>query len=291
MGRVVKVSRWEHLADFLLFAALERRGRSLAGAPTLAAVVNDEIGRAIAVHGFYEKHLLLAIGDFLLPRAVPNAASSIALDIGANIGNHAIFFSRYFARVIAFEPNPTAAALLRTNLAANNIANVTVCEVGLSDRSETLAFRESPANLGAGRFLSNASAGRPGEKLVAVACGDDVLTGLQQDAPISFIKLDVEGFEERVLRGLAKTLGQHQPLVLYEAWNVEAATSVGNVLQPHGYKFFYSLDRPRISTKLRWLRRFHRLLAGADIHFHPIQNFGEWESPLLIASSRPISDA
>lgn len=289
--RVLKVSRLEHFVDFLLLEALERRGRKLrqSGFPVVAARVNDEIGRAIAVQGLYEKHLLYAIASFLLPRAVPDALSATALDVGANIGNHSMFFAKYFAKVVAIEPNPNAALLLQANLAANGIANVELQQVGLLDQGGSLRFVEEQFNLGASRFVSDedvetSAAGRS----LPVMRGDDLVKALKLSSRVALIKLDVEGLETRVLLGLRETISRDRPLVLFEAWTGKSAAQIADCLRGAGYGFFYSIDRRRILTGSKWMRRMHRILAGADLYLQQVDKFGEWGQPLAAASCSPI---
>jgi hypothetical protein len=58
----------------------------------------DSIGQAIILNGFYERELLQGMCSLVLDK------NSIALDVGANIGNHSLFFSNNFDSVISFEP-------------------------------------------------------------------------------------------------------------------------------------------------------------------------------------------
>ena len=69
-----------------------------------------------------------------------------ALDIGANIGNHTIFFAEIFAKVIAFEPNPKTHSVLIIN--TNNLNNVVCLMVGASSRKTTLNFSVNELNMG-----------------------------------------------------------------------------------------------------------------------------------------------
>jgi hypothetical protein len=80
----------------------------------IAVFANDTIGNAINASGFYEWSELEAIFDFLKPLH-EHFNRSLALDIGANIGNHSIYFSRYFKAVHAFEPHPLTYRILDIN--------------------------------------------------------------------------------------------------------------------------------------------------------------------------------
>jgi protein-L-isoaspartate O-methyltransferase len=95
---------------------------------SVTAPDGDWIGSAIQRTGRpYEQDLLRTLGQFA-------QRSSIVLDIGANIGNHVLYFALVRgSTVYAFEPNPIAAEYLRTNIERNGAGDVRVHEVGLSD--------------------------------------------------------------------------------------------------------------------------------------------------------------
>jgi FkbM family methyltransferase len=288
--RVLKVSRLQHILDAMLLAALERKGRKLrrSDVPIIAARVNDEVGHEIAVQGYYERDLLSAIATFLIPRAIPDAGSAIAVDVGANIGNHSIFFSRYFENVIAVEPNPNAAALLKANLDANSITNVKMMCVGLSDETGTLPFVEHRFNLGASRFRPDEQGSDRHHAVLPVIKGDEAIASMGLTRRIALIKIDAEGFERRVVLGLKETLGKHAPVVLFEALNGKAAVEVADALAANGYRYFYNLDRRRVQTSSVWFRRVYRLIVGSNLYFQQLVHFGDWVHPLIVATVSPI---
>ena len=74
---------------------------------------------------------MLLVEKFL-PEHLQPAQDSMALDIGANIGNHAILFSEFVGQVFASEPNPLAFEILELDV-KNNSQNVTPLNFALSD--------------------------------------------------------------------------------------------------------------------------------------------------------------
>ena len=82
--------------------------------PQLAVLAFDHIGLCINLDGRYEKRTLDLIRNYL-KSVISDLERSVALDIGANIGNHSVYFSDLFEEVFAFEPNPRTFALLRFN--------------------------------------------------------------------------------------------------------------------------------------------------------------------------------
>jgi FkbM family methyltransferase len=136
----------------------------------------------------------------------------VFVDVGSNVGNHAIYAALFLgaARVIAFEPNPLAARILDINLALNQLAgSVTVHHSGLADRSGRASIWISADNLGRARLTSDATGDR---ELVR---GDDVLSGTD----VSFIKIDAEGMELGILDGLQRTIERCRPSMFVEVEN------------------------------------------------------------------------
>ena len=138
-----------------------------------------------------------------------------ALDIGANVGNHAVFLSSACERVYSFEPNDTPGDVYRAALATKE-SNITLFDVGLSDSNETMAFYENSANLGGSSFvrehLPDTSCIK---KMLEVKNADDFIEENDIGA-IDFIKIDVEGFEAKVLSGLSRTIAKHSPIIDFE---------------------------------------------------------------------------
>ncbi|MCB0456605.1 MAG: FkbM family methyltransferase, partial [Flavobacteriaceae bacterium] len=89
----------------------------------------DFIGEEIYAFGLYEKgniNIMLNCLDF------PTEEHSI-LDVGANIGNHTLQFSKHFKQVYAFEPNLLACDVLKLNTAG--IQNIKLFNYGLSNKN------------------------------------------------------------------------------------------------------------------------------------------------------------
>ncbi|HSV40502.1 MAG TPA: FkbM family methyltransferase [Nocardioidaceae bacterium] len=148
----------------------------------------------------------------------------LVLDVGSNVGNHAVYFSKRYpqSRIMVFEPSTEAARLLRLNLAANHCENVdtTYIGVGLSDRAGTAVLRRGgPRNLGGSRIADPqdvvGAQGRGRAQEIRLLTGDEALEG----AAPAFIKIDVEGHEFEALEGLSETIRRHRPRLFVEVNN------------------------------------------------------------------------
>ena len=143
------------------------------------------------------------------------------LDIGANIGNHRLFLARGFSPVYAIEPDPTAYAQLERNIQANPTLDVRAFQVALSDSSGDALFYDIGSGcLGLSGFAANlthldVSRIHYQERRVPHMT-DDTLVDEEGIANIALIKIDTEGHEERVIRGLARTIGRDTPVLAFE---------------------------------------------------------------------------
>jgi FkbM family methyltransferase len=149
-----------------------------------------------------------------------NFDNQVVYDIGGYQGILSLFFSRTARQVITYEPNPCSAARIRENIALNNISNVTLREIALSDAPGTLALFFVPFMAGTASgdaaisrqmresFSSVASVTVPVSTLDAeIAAG--------QPVP-DFVKIDVEGMELAVLRGMRRVLETRRPALYLE---------------------------------------------------------------------------
>lgn len=137
----------------------------------------------------------------------------LALDIGANRGLYSYALSKIFRSVVAFEPNPGMAAMLRRM----RPGNVEVEEVGLSAAPGELEFFipivDGVEQSGWASFDRGNLAGAEDFQRFPVP----VRTLDSFEFPeVSFIKIDVEGHETSVLQGAVDTIRRCHPVLLVE---------------------------------------------------------------------------
>lgn len=150
-------------------------------------------------------------------RALRNTQADVTfIDIGANCGQHSLFMSRRADRVIAFEPSAEAADRLAANLALNGISNVALFRIALGDRDHTAQLGSGiPGNSGSRSLTWTLDAEQNENVEVRHAADflDSPNVGLTR---MDLIKLDVEGCEKAVLKGLAPLLKRDRPILLFE---------------------------------------------------------------------------
>lgn len=244
------------VVDTLVIKYLSHVSRKHLGneTPQLAIAAFDLVGNTLAVRGLYEKEQLETTLAWL--RSEGRVRGSV-IDAGANIGNHSVFFSKYFAHVYAFEPNPRTFQLLAIN--AQLASNVTPFNLGLSDGNRAAVLNTYKANIGASRITDQPGEG-DGQRPIEVATLDSMLDQFQR--PVGLIKMDVEGHELRVLKGAKNLIERDRPLVLFEQGKMDFTGGVSPVvelLREYGYAEFATvMPSPYLPP---WFPRFLR--AGA----------------------------
>jgi FkbM family methyltransferase len=194
---------------------------------------STDIGRALFFSGQFEKSELQLCEKYIPP-------DSTVLDIGANIGLHSVFFSHVASvgRVLSFEPDLETFDMLRDNV--SGLGNVTPLNLAMSDEGGVREFFHGRD----GAYSSLADTKRtPIEKRTSVPCMrvDDFVAALRLDR-VDFVKIDVEGFEHHVLRGMSRTISSFRPVIFCEIYmgvasNQRPDETVGFLLN-QGYDAF-----------------------------------------------------
>jgi FkbM family methyltransferase len=142
----------------------------------------------------------------------------VVADIGANVGLYTYLLARCVGEqglVYAFEPNPPLFASLETNCRTNGVANVRLHNVALGLQDDTLTLTPARFNSGDSRLSRREAAATTGGISVPVRPLDALLEG----RPLDFVKIDVQGWELEVFKGMHGQLAGSRPLRIYfEFW-------------------------------------------------------------------------
>jgi FkbM family methyltransferase len=183
--------------------------------PQLAVFAFDHIGLCINHYGRYESRTLCLAGNYL-ESVISSLSQTTALDIGANIGNHSLYFSDLFEEVFAFEPSPRTFALLKFNTEHACLKrNIKCFNFGLSDQNSELLFETSNLNVGGSRIVEAPRKIQASDTLLIEVKRADDLPELY-DKKISLIKIDVEGHELAALKGAKNLIERNNPIILFE---------------------------------------------------------------------------
>jgi FkbM family methyltransferase len=178
----------------------------------------DTITKAIQANGEYDTKTLDYLTD-ILDKIKPN----VSLDVGANIGNHAVLVAKSSQHLIAFEPVKLLYDLLRNNLIQNSPANILAVYKGLSKEYATREVFIPAFNLGCSSLKVRVGYGE--KTKIDLMIADGWLKEHYRDQQIDFIKMDIEGHEAGGLIGLEEHIRRYQPLVLLE-WKSQITINV-----------------------------------------------------------------
>lgn len=172
--------------------------------------------RAVIRRGCWEKSETEAFVDRL-------KKGGVCVDVGANFGHYALVAANLMGEeglVVAFEPHPQCFTLLKENAELALHGNLVLEQAALGDEEGRLDLFTSLDNPGGHSFSSNhvRRVGKGVGKKVAVQTYtlDKYLSRSGINRPVDIIKIDVEGFEYRVLQGALETIRRDRPVVFCE---------------------------------------------------------------------------
>ena len=200
--------------------------------------LQDEIQYPIYYNNFESKY------DYILHSILPG--TRVALDVGGNIGQYALLFSRYAQRVYTFEPVPKKIEQLKYNIGLNSFAsNVTLVPLALSSRSGTATFAlpYDDGNAGTGSLVLDPTWNS--SKITVECITMDEFLEREGISDVDLVKMDIEGAELFALQGMVKLLGSEQkpililelckPMMTVAGYN---ASDVQDFLRPYGYEAY-----------------------------------------------------
>lgn len=162
-----------------------------------------------------------------------------AIDVGANEGLFSLYLAKHAGCVHAFEPNPSCIARLQRLLPRR----VMLRQVAASDTAGRAELRFDPTNTGIGTIeTENRLHDNPGIRSLEATTVETATLDALIDEPVSFIKIDVEGHEEAVLRGAQDLLARWRPAVLVEVeerHNPGAVARVASFMRERAYHGYF----------------------------------------------------
>ena len=217
-----------------------RRPGTVAAGPARGLRLDPGGGDPAALTGRYEAPVQEALAAALRP-------GDVVLDVGANIGFLTVLAAHLVGpagRVVAFEPVPANARLVRRNAALNRQSQVEVVQAAVGDRDGTGTLVLARYAGGAALAEADTPPDACGELAVELVTLDRWLAAgaARLPGPVRLLKVDVEGAEPAVLRGAAGLLAAGQPLVLLEVDAPAAADAEAkyaacrDLLAGHGYR-------------------------------------------------------
>ncbi len=189
------------------------------------------------------------------------------LDIGAHIGYYSVYLSPRVRRVYAFEPDPRNHAGLEINAAAAR--NVEVVKMAVSSSSGVASF-----SIGGGSAVSRIVENSPAPGVIQVDVTTvDAFVASKEGCAVTLVKIDAEGHDMEVLRGMPQLVRDRSPLILAEC---DLGVELRELCQEWNYRIFgFVRDRQSLRTS------FKELTSSGD---------GEWFKMLFLVPPRLTAD-
>lgn len=191
----------------------------------------------------------------------------IYVDVGANIGTTIWLFAGKASQIVAFEPIPNLFNTIRKSVIANGVTHVDLRQLAIGDKVGTVKMGDNDNS-------SIVTIGDPDSLEIQISTLD---MELSNRSVIDLIKIDVEGFELRVLKGARKLLSIHKPLLLIEVhpgFLKQYGDSMVELLSflddcEYSVSYYSFLHAQRLSRWRRVLARYRK----AEIKFQSREDF------------------
>lgn len=143
-------------------------------------------------------------------------SNSMFLDIGSNVGNHAVFIAKHRpdVQVVVFEPEPRGVEILKKNMTMNKVENVDTSKLGFAVSSS-----EDPIYL---QFRNSVTSTRRSDDDMGIKVPSITLNQLLNENT-RFVKMDIEGMEKEVLQPAIEKLREFQVSVMLEVLTPNSA--------------------------------------------------------------------
>jgi FkbM family methyltransferase len=222
------------------------------------------ISVSIFLRGYWEKHVVhflkknLKLKDFVI-------------ECGSNIGAHSFIIAKLVGpegKVFCFEPTDYANTLLKTNLLLNSFENIIIEKKILSNNENKLAIKYMVSD------LNHEDSFNIPEDLSNIP-----ITSIDQYQynfdKLSLIKIDVDGYDYKVLEGALNTIKKYKPIVIIELCEFtlnRAGDSIQDILNFFSlidYEGFYISKNKKILSFEEVLRLSSNGKSHVDTYFKP----------------------
>tara|TARA_B100001250_G_scaffold338189_1_gene305206 strand:+ start:214 stop:1140 length:927 start_codon:yes stop_codon:yes gene_type:complete len=255
----ISFKRWatEILALFLLesLSPLINHSRK----KYLAVMANDHITNHITSRGFYEEGEMSIVKN-LLSKIHKTNKNYTFIDIGANLGNHSVYFSDIFSEIHAFEPNPIIFKVLNANSELNN--KIKTYNVGLGDEETTELLKINESNAGASHVRKYYQNSFPKFQTnqddieIRITKLDNYIDSFEN---LSYIKLDIEGMEYLALKGAEEIIKRFKPIIQFELLQQDVPRpEIINFLEKYNYSIYQIININDLRSNFH--RRIYNLL-------------------------------
>ena len=184
---------------------------------------NDSLN--LAMNGIYGEFETELVKNEIRP-------GDVIIDVGGHIGYFTLIFAKsvgFEGKVFAFEPEPTNFEILRKNVEINGYQNVVLEQKAASDKNGTCELFVGQRSSGANRIYQPKKTKTQRFKSVIADTIrlDDYFSNSDLKNKIKFIKIDVEGAELLVLKGMRDILQNNKTLTIFTEFIKDALEDAG----------------------------------------------------------------
>ena len=182
------------------------------------------------------------------------------IDIGSNAGLYSLIAAKKSEniKILAFDPTGAANYYMNENIRLNHFSEkITAFKYAMSDKTETLDFyevknRKYPYlkyNLGGSSSLVNHPQLYNTVSVQAHSLDNFLAENPNHNFEIDFIKIDAEGAEPAIIRGMKQTIEKYKPVIVCEILLVNVGGEIEKLFIEFGYQFFLSKGKDLIPVK------------------------------------------
>ena len=237
--KISSILKWDDFKSFIHKKIIQykmKKNQNIFQSPQMHSIMylpyfaDDDIQSTIVQTGnYYDKAAL----DFICKKwrngKIGNELyGSSFIDVGANIGNHSLYFFNecHASSSYNFEPIKDTFEILKKNIILNKLSKKAYLynvALGSQNGKASLSYYD-PRNIGMAQITGDNNG-----DLQVIALDD-----LDIQDNVKFVKIDVEGFELNVIQGMQKTLKKYKPYIMIEIRHA-LFDEIDSILQKIGY--------------------------------------------------------
>ncbi len=198
------------------------------------------IEELILKEGSYEGELIALADSFIEEK-------TIIIDVGANIGFESLYFAKKYPnnKVFSYEPTAIAYKCLSKSKAINDLDNLNIFKLGVGEKNgkvEIHAATQDTYNKGLASIDANFDLdGTFTKEAIDIVTLDD---HVKENLRVSLIKIDVQGYETKVLEGAVTLIEKDKPVIIYEHFEgyysdpLELRNKIESLFSSLGYELY-----------------------------------------------------
>lgn len=184
---------------------------------------SDLIQRHIATKGLWEPELIKLL-KYISTQITKNIGKCHLVNVGAHIGSVCVPSAKHFSRITAFEPVKSNFDHLNLHKNLNSVNHMITHNLALSDSICDSKIVFNPHNTGGCHVVSDyevANSIRHAQNHIKDTVQCVSMDSIEFEDSIEILLVDIEGHEERFIKGAEQTIKTYKPVIIIELWTDE----------------------------------------------------------------------